>query len=197
MIDKNVAQKNFDFACSKYEEVQDIVQELSNFAKEVESSFSFDVAMRQYDCILQALLLRVAAEDGYFLEEEKQFIEKIALYGSVKEYLKGKYDLDMEYDYFFHYDKKELKEITTKMFAMLDKLIEDFVAPFAIIDAHLSKDYYKLINEATMLIVCALCGVDTDDTKSAAFQGELGIAIKYFNASFEKYWKQYLASAKK
>ena len=68
MANENVAQKNFDIACSVYEQAKEIIKELSAYAKLALPEFSFEVSMVQFDLLLQGILLRTAMEDGYFLK---------------------------------------------------------------------------------------------------------------------------------
>ena len=80
---KMTPKESFGLACNLYEDAKKIVKDLSDYAKTIASEFSYDIAMRQFDMILQAVLLNVAVEDGQFVNVEAQFIDKITDYADV------------------------------------------------------------------------------------------------------------------
>lgn len=187
MIDKETAQKNFQAACAMYEECKTIVKELSDIAKSVSPDFSYEVSMRQFDLMLQGILLRVSMEDGYYLEEERQFIEKITDYADIIEFFKSN-GIEISWSTFDELSDSDRKELTLKMVVALDGLIENFITPFAIIDNALPKDYCSDISSCIGGICMALAFCDADSESSESFKAEGGVAVALIQKIFIEKW---------
>ena len=80
---KLTPQQCFDLACDKYEKAKGIIADLTVKAKELSDTFNGDIAMRQFDFIVQAILLNLAVEDKEFCELEKVFIKEITEYADI------------------------------------------------------------------------------------------------------------------
>ena len=185
MIDKETAQKNFKIACKIYEDSKKTIRELSDIAKSVAPKFSYEIAMAQYDLILQAILLRTAMEDGYFLEEELQFVQKITEYGDIMAYFKKK-GVNVSWDIFNGGTDESRKELSLTMLVALKEIADDFVTPFAIIDAALPKDYCEEITKQIGTICLSLACCDGDTTNSDAFKHEAVVAVTLVNKTIKK-----------
>ena len=107
MVNPEAAKINFRLACDQYSKAKDLIQELTRYVQIAEKDFSFEKAMQQFDLILQAILLRIAVEDGHFLEEEKQFIEEITDYADLMVVTSQNHDMDITWDTFKHMDSEE------------------------------------------------------------------------------------------
>ncbi len=154
--------------------------------------------MRQFDYILQAVLLRVAAEDGYFLEEEKRFIKKITDYGDLLAFISQKRKINITWDSLDSLGIKDLKDISLRIFAVeLTEIIKNFVTPFAIVDALLPKNYAEELSEKIMTICAALCACDADEVGSNDFMQEYKVAFVLVKNHFEKQWNEIVAQCDK
>lgn len=189
MINRDVAQRNFDLACNAYEEAKELVRELTSYVKMVSLDFSFEIAMRQFDLILQGILLRTATEDGYFLDEERQFIEKITDYGDIMSHFNNK-GISISWDNFDDYANEDQKELSLKMIVALTELANDFITPFAMVDAIFPKDYCEILTEKMGLICISLAQCDGDSTESSAFESEGLVAIALINKIIRDKWRE-------
>ena len=188
MIDKETAQKNFNAACAMYEDAKAIVKELSDYAKSVAPDFSFEVSMRQFDLMLQGILLRIAVEDGYYLEEERQFIQKITDYADIMSFYNNN-GVSVSWDMFDGMTDSDRKDLSLKMLVSLDGLIDNFVTPFAIIDKALPKDYCKELTSNVGGICMALAFCDADSKESEAFKAEGTVAVALVEKMIVEKWE--------
>lgn len=189
MIDREIAQKNFNVACRIYENSKALILELTGYVKKAIPDFSYDVAMRQFDLILQGVLLRVAVEDGYYLEEERQFIEKITDYADIMTFYNNA-GVDVSWQTFDDLSADAAKDLSLKMFAALEGLIENFVAPFAIVDKALPKDYCTELCENIGGISIALAFCDADREGSEAFESETHVAVVLVERMIMDKWEK-------
>lgn len=195
MVNPEAAKRNFNMACEQYNKAKDIIRELSSFVQMAQKDFSFEKSMKQFDLILQAILLRSAAEDGHFLDEEKQFIDKITDYADLMSFISQKHNIDVSWDTFKHMDSEDRKDIAIKMVVELDDLAQNFVLPFAVIDAILPKDYCNELTEAMNLIGACLAACDGDSTESPDFKKEIIVSFALVQKSIKEKWEEIVATA--
>ena len=189
MIDREIAQKNFNVACKIYEEAKALILELTAYIKKAIPSYSYDVAMRQFDLILQGLLLRVAVEDGYYLEEERQFIEKITDYADIMTFYNNA-GVDVSWQTFDDLSADAAKDLSLKMFSALEGLVDNFVAPLAIVDEALPKDYCMELCQLIGGISIALALCDADREGSEAFESEAHVAVVLVEKMIMEKWEK-------
>ena len=187
MINKEIAQQNFDASCSLYEEAKGIIKELVNYARSVSPDFSYDVSMRQFDLVLQAVLLRIAVEDGYYLDEERQFIEKITDYADIMTYFKNK-GVNISWESFISLSDSDRKELSLKMVVALDEILTDFITPFAIIDKALPRDYCTDLTNIIGGICIGLARCDADSKDSDAYKAEGSVAVVLIEKVIKEKW---------
>ncbi|MBO5701023.1 MAG: hypothetical protein J6S71_01160 [Clostridia bacterium] len=189
MINKELAQKHFDLAYRAYLDAKETVKELTTVVQLAAPNFSFDIAMSQFDLILQGILLRTAVEDGYFLDEERQFIEKITDYADIMSYFNNK-GIPISWDLFNQMSDEQRKDISLKMVVLLTELAEGFVTPFAMIDSVLPKDYCEVLTETMGIICLALAKCDGDANQSAALKSEGLVAIVLIDKIIKEKWRE-------
>ena len=187
MINKEIAQQNFDASCRLYEEAKGIIKELVNYARSVSPDFSYDVSMRQFDLVLQAVLLRIAVEDGYYLDEERQFIEKITDYADIMTYFKNK-GVNISWESFISLSDSDRKELSLKMVVALDEILTDFITPFAIIDKALPRDYCTDLTNIIGGICIGLARCDADSKDSDAYKAEGSVAVVLIEKVIKEKW---------
>lgn len=193
-MNKEIAQKNFDVACQMYEQSKEIIQELSSYAKVVLPEFSFEIAMTQFDLLLQGILLRTAMEDGYFLDEERQFIEKITDYADIMAYF-NKQGVSISWENFNHFTDEQRKDLSLRMVASLKTIVDNFITPFALIDAAFAKDYCEELTKNIGVICVALSYCDGDEKGSSCAQSEISVAVALVNKLIIEKWQEVEESA--
>lgn len=196
MINKEAANRNFSLACRTYDEAKEVIRELTTYVQAASPDFSFEIAMKQFDMILQGILLRTAADDGYFLDEERQFIEKITDYGDIMSYFNKK-GIPISWDSFEGLSVEDQKDISLKMVVLLKEMANDFVTPFAIVDALLPKDYCEIITEKIGIIGLSLAACDGDADDSSDFKKEAGVVYVLVNNMIKEKWQEIVSKREK
>lgn len=189
MINREVAQESFNLACKYYDDAKKLIRELTTSLQNVAPNFSYEVAMGQFDLILQGILLRTAMQDGRFLDEERQFIEKITDYGDIMMYYK-KAGLNVTWETFNNVSDEDRKNLSLTMLVALKGIAENFIVPFALVDKVLPKDYCEELTKQISLICFALARCDDDDIESDAFEQEAGVAIVLVNTVIKEKWEE-------
>jgi len=79
---KVTAQECFDNACEHYEKAQNLIEEMGEIYSRcrVDSSFNIQRAKKQFDILLQTILLKIACADNEISSVESKFIDKITDY---------------------------------------------------------------------------------------------------------------------
>lgn len=91
------AQEVFDKAIEFYDEAMNYIEELSVKARTIAPDFSTNIAKREFDEVLQACLLHVAAADGFITPVEMQFIDKITERGDILLRIKGTFGIQFSW----------------------------------------------------------------------------------------------------
>ena len=188
MINPENTKTYFDRACEQYGIAKALVEEMSSFVQAVRRDFTYEKAMEQFDLILQSVLLRTAVEDGRFLGAERQFVAKITDYADLMEFVAQKYGINATWDDFSALSGEECKEISLRIFVDLDELIDEFVRPFAVVDAMLPKDYCEELTKAMALIGAYLAACDGDEKDSSDFKNEMTVAFGMIQTAIKEKW---------
>lgn len=191
------AERSFKFACNKYEEAKEVIRELSQIVQNIKKDFSFEIAMREYDELLQCILLKVALSDGHFLESEKQFIAKITDYGDILLHINRslrqstEFNGNITWDTISSLNENQKEEISNNfIMTIINDDLSDFVDVFAVIDALTPTNYLEIIKDVTMNIIGSLCLVDGDDAESNTANLEFTIGEKMFELVFGERWEK-------
>lgn len=184
------------FVCQKYAECIEIVEEMGTLVQSVQPDFSTDIALRQFDVILQATLLNAAVIDGSFEDCELHFIGGIAKYSDLMPLVNAeltKQDSSwpgLTWNQINQLDPETKKHFAAVAAAVVDKYAEEFVSFFAIVDKVITeKDYMNLLYELVALIIVGFVGYDGDDNESEKANNEGSFALAIFEELVIKKWK--------
>ena len=112
-----------------------IIDGLNNIIKAFIKDFNADNQYIQFDLLLQALLFSEAIADGNFCEEEKEFIQKLAQNTDLFQYVTSDVLKDLSWDKVFAMSADEQSKLADELNEVLNVFADDFVLPFAILDA--------------------------------------------------------------
>lgn len=149
--------------------------------------------MKNYDYILQGILLHVALSDGYFFECEKLFIRHITDYGDViKEYnlLRGAAETPISWDKIGDLPDETKAMLASEIMLTVSKRIDEFIRLFASINrtAH-NRGFLQEIKDCIFPIVLDLAMVDGDDGESSAVKNEFAAGCRIFADLIENRWR--------
>ena len=195
---KMTPKESFGLACNLYEDAKKTITDLSDYAKKIASEFSYEIAMRQFDMILQAVLLNVAVQDGQFVNVEAQFIDKITDYADVLVRVNTKLkEHDDSWENMTWGDIGSLSAEARDKFALIvasvvDEVAEDFTTYFAAIDVVDERDYLDELQGYIIKISMLLSAVDGDDLDSEASDNETYRGVAIYNTLFKEKWEKHM-----
>lgn len=162
------AQEIFDSAQAKYNEVIDTLTKFANMIEQAtEGKFSTNIALVQFDCILQYMLLHEAIADGKISHVEQQFINFITDRGDILKVVKAKTGVELTWDELESISGETGTELLKALTPVYGELLSDFVGSVAKVDGYVKEvDLLKLINDNIIAIFAAFANVDGDATDS-------------------------------
>ena len=130
-------QEIFDTACGHYNEAMEMIEKLGAIVRSTNYKFSDNIAKREFDYILQCILIEVAIGDGNFSRIEAQFIEKITDRGDILVYINNRYPTETQitWETLFNCDTSAVQFLSLILDKLIESKIDDFVSFFAAIDA--------------------------------------------------------------
>lgn len=123
-----------------YNNCRIILQGLCNITKTIDENFDEKVAFEQFDIILQALLFSQAIADGDFCEAEKDFIKKLADKIDIFEHITAEGFDKLNLEQVYALSNAEQGKLALSINDALNTYADDFVLPFAILDASTTTD---------------------------------------------------------
>ena len=192
---KLTPQECFDNACNTYEEAKRIIRDLSNAATEFKSDFSYEIAMKQFDLIVQCILLNLAVQDRDFCELEKVFIKNIVEYTDlldvVNEIVKSENPewIDITWDVINELTPENKEKLGLICANVIEKYADQFTYFFSAIDVIDERDYLDELRGCIFKLCIMLDAVDEggfDPDAIVDAEAERGIAI--YKAIFQDNW---------
>lgn len=152
------SQELFDKAKVAYKKAECIVNKLSQIAYNTNNKFNVNIPMKQYDLIVQALVLYIASADGKMQLVEVSFAKQIARYDDILEYVRKKRGLSLDWESVSFLDENSAKQLAEICGKLALDLGETFVSIFGTIDAMVDdEDFISELTDATMEILgCAM-----------------------------------------
>ncbi len=153
-------QEIFNVALNEYARVENEIDELSALVQKVYPKFSAEVAKRQFDLILQTILLKVAIANGELCNIEKEFIAKITSHTSITELFKKKDGSIMQWEEIVDAGVKGAEFVLDKIATYIDEKTKEFLQYFAPMDVVIEKDYLAVFKDAMFTIAKCFIMID-------------------------------------
>ncbi|MBR2987002.1 MAG: hypothetical protein IKC63_03185 [Clostridia bacterium] len=184
------AQQVFDAAQAKYNEVIDTLTKFANIIeKATEGKFSTDIALVQFDCILQYMLLHEAVADGKISHVEQQFINFITDRGDILKVVKAKTDVEITWDSLEAISGESGQKLLKALTPTYAELLEDFVGSVAKVDGYIKEvDLLKLINDNIIAIFALFAQVDgeaSDSERDSVINAYVDLFLNYYTKAVE------------
>ncbi len=164
------AQDIFNRAIDAYNELQGVIDELSNAVIKVQPKFSAKIAKNQFDLILQSMLLKLALTNGEICNIERQFISKLVLNEDVTELYKDGNGNQLTWDTIGNFSYETTCNFIKSIDEYLVGKIDEFIDFFAMVDAYSDVDYGKIFKDNLIVICVSLQNIDgesiDDETKT-------------------------------
>lgn len=154
------AQETFNKAIAEYKDLTAIIKSMAGALAKSVKGYSVEIALRQFDRILQCILLRIALADREFTSLQKQFIEKITDRGDILGYLKNKYDVTFTWDNLYHIKESEVVKFLKLIDDDIESFSKDFVLGIATVDAMTEHNYFDDIMHGIVEIISYCATID-------------------------------------
>ncbi|MBQ7365061.1 MAG: hypothetical protein IJW46_05645 [Clostridia bacterium] len=184
------AQQVFDAAQAKYNEVIETLSKFANIIEQAtEGKFSTDIALVQFDCILQYMLLHEAVADGKISHVEQQFINFITDRGDILKVVKAKTDVELTWDELEAVSGEAGQELLKALTPIYGELLADFVGSVAKVDGYIKEvDLLKLINDNIIGIFALFSQVDgesTDAERDSVVNAYVDLFVSFYQKAVE------------
>lgn len=184
------AQQIFDAAQAKYNEVIDTLSKFANIIEQAtEGKFSTDVALVQFDCILQYMLLHEAVADGKISHVEQQFINFITDKGDILIAVKAKTGVELTWDSLESITGETGQELLKALTPIYGELLADFVGSVAKVDGYVKDvDLLKLINDNIIAIFALFAQVDgeaDDAERDSVVNAYVDLFLNFYKKAVE------------
>lgn len=187
----------FDKAKKHYQNIILLLNETGKQIQEIDNKFSLDVSIKQFDLILQTIMLNQVIADGSFGDEEKEFIEEIVSSADLLEYYNVCSDKNttfqtLTWDVLQTFNKKALKIALDSINEIMEPIEDELTYFLAIVDSKTDKDEFGIfLKEITLLLSCLNIIDDeiTDDEKVATVSNLMKHFVRryqYYLMSFRK-----------
>ncbi len=179
------AQDVFNSAQKHYNEVTEVLGKFGDMiAKATEGQFSTDIALLQFDCILQYMLLHEAVADGNISKVEQQFINLITDRGDILRVVEKKTGVSLAWDDLTGIDKDTGDKLLSAITPTYAELLLDFLNHIAKVDGYIKEiDLLELINDKVVAIFVDFANVDgtaTDEERDAVVNAYVDLFINHY-----------------
>ena len=144
-----------------YTRATNIVKELSFLTGRIYDEFKYVEAIKQFDLILQAILLCVSIEDGQLSKDEESFITSLTQYEDILVALNTLYEknprwINITWKHMLAVNHSTLRGIVGLTVSVADQAAQKFTKYFSKIDAITEKNYFLLLQKEIHDIITAL-----------------------------------------
>ena len=188
-------------AKESYNECEAIIIEMANIIKSVHPTFSTDIALGQFDLVLQACLLSTAVADGEFLKSERCYILEIARHTDILTLVnkegraKNEEWQDIAWTDLESFNEESLKRLSAIASCVVKDYANEFVQYFATVDKVIEgKDYKTLLFNSAGMIIAVMSGVDGDDLEDELPRIETAAGVRTYMTLIDKPWQEVLHS---
>lgn len=167
-----------------YSNCRIILQGLCDITHEIEADFDETTAFEQFDYLLQAILFSQSIADGDFCDAEKEFIEQVLTSVDLFAHVKAEGFNDLSWDKVYQLSTEEQGRLALSINDALDTYANDFVLPFAILDAGTTTNSLKDLSRNLAGIGILLSSVDGEITED-----ELEVFNHYTDSLITEKWE--------
>ena len=182
------AQEVFDQAYQRYRYVTETLNQFGKILEEVtDGQFDREIALCEYDCILQFILLYSAIADDEISRPEVQFAKQITDYGDIMKMLRARTSLNLDWEDLQGMDRETGLQLLKAMSSVYSEMVNDFCGSVAKADGMIKKiDLLETIRESTICILSCFTCVDgnaTDEERTAACSAYLELFDEFYRHS--------------
>jgi hypothetical protein len=173
----------FEWACGEYEGIKDMLVVMTNVHNKVSGTMaSYDSVLKDFDILLEGILLSVSFVNGRFDWIESTFINKLTDHADIMEHLH-----ESGYELTWEMMQKVSCEYYSKISAAIishvkNTVYSELVSVIGVAAAHIENDVIDALKKYLLNVACALVFVDGDDQESREASEEYKVANEFVSA---------------
>lgn len=143
-----------------YDEAEEIVvgvgETLENYFRSKGEKFSAEVFCKQFDCILQYSMLQMAVADGEINSDELLFIKEVTKHSDLVAFINAYYKNKISWEDILNAGAETVEKWLKVNQEYVDKLAEEFVYGFSMVDFSVDADLEGALCEAVAAVMAVL-----------------------------------------
>ena len=179
-------QECFDNACNYYTKSLDLIEEMGELANRHLTDRSYDIKImkKQFDILLQTLLLKVACADNIISSVETKFIDKITDYVDILIQLELSFTngRPITWNNLQTLNPQNYEGLCRTADEWAEEYVRDLISVLIFADRHSEFDYLHAFTKSISFIVRCLCEADGEYTSSERESISEIICDKYYTA---------------
>ena len=177
----------FRYGYGEYRTAIRHMETLHQFLSQTKTETTLENAKRDFDIVLQGLMLKVAIADDDASAEEIDYIKSIVDTGDILQFLSDftNGEVDLSWRLLTLLDNDTFKKLVAVLDEPLQGIIKKFALPYALMEVIIEKNYFDTFKDSILGIMAPLCMIDGDsDNMSEKFSVALAMRM------FENGWNE-------
>lgn len=180
-------QELFRHGYGEYKKAIRHIETLDQFLSQTKINYTATDAKRDFDIMLQGMMLKVAISDNNASDVEIDYIKSIVDTGDILQFLRdgthGK--VDISWGLLTLLDKGTFNKLLDVLEEPLKGVMKKFALPYALMEVIINKNLFDTFKEAIFGVMAPLCMVDGD---SEGMNEKLSVVLtmKMFESSWDE-----------
>ena len=180
-------QDLFRSGYSEYKNAIRHIEKLDQILSQTEINYTATDAKRDFDIILQGLMLKVAISDKNASSVEIDYIKSVVDTGDILQFLRdgthGK--VDISWGLLSLLDNDTFDKLINALDEPLKGLMKKFALPYALMEVVVGKDLFDTFKDAILGVMAPLCMID-GDSDSMSERLSVAFALRLFEVSWNE-----------
>lgn len=186
-----------NIALKRHEHCEHLIAEMVKEVNKTDSAYTFAIAMREFEMVLQTVLIKSAVADGELEGFEEFFIQNIIEYADMIESINSELMdfspdwVEISWEDFYDMPQEDKEMIANVAFKIASGYAQELVSELAKVDKAIKeKNYLEMLNEDVIAIVLAFAGVDGDSIEGTSAEQETLEGLSVYNELINLKWSE-------
>lgn len=176
------AQEIYNVAIENYATATRLIQEMGKKLQNINESYSIDIALGEFDLLLQGILLHVAISDNRLDQIEIEAIDKITDHRDLLSWINVNYNTTLTWAQLYSIPESKIAEILSILEKDFLKQATDLYDCLALVDICTDFDYYEALKKCMLNISLAIMHIDGDLQEDIEYTaGANALNLFYYN----------------
>ena len=180
-------QELFRSGYSEYKNAIRHIENLGQILSQTEINYTATDARRDFDIVLQGMMLKVAISDKNVSAVEIDYIKSVVDTGDILQFLRdgthGK--VDISWGLLSLLDNDTFNKLLAALDEPLKGVIKKFALPYALMEIVIGKDLFDTFKDSILGVMAPLCMID-GDSDSMNEKLSVAFALRMFESSWDE-----------